>query len=174
MKPIFNSLIKKTTKSHPTDRRRRFLIGGSIATILILSPFLFYFYKYAPPDSKEWKWLFFTIQSGGFNSVQLFIHALFSKLLFVILLSIWFLTTSYWWKYAILVPLTMFLFQLSGVINFSIQYIDEYDFWYSLPVVVPIIVFLIWLSKKLNFYSTAMDLREQIDQELESIRKQKQ
>ena len=150
------------------------LIGVGIAIILILSPFLFYLYRYAPHDSKEWKFLFFTIHSGGFNSVQIFIHALFTKFLYVLLTSIWFLTAKYWWRYAILVPLTMFLFQLSGVINFSIQYIDEYDFWYSLLIVIPVVIFLIWLSGKLRFYTTALDIREQINEELESIQKENQ
>lgn len=169
-----NPSTKKITKSLPTGRRKKLLIGVGITIILILSPFAFYLYRYAPHDSKEWDVLFFTVYSGGFNSVQLFIHALFTKLLYVLLTGIWFLTARHWWKYAILVPFTMFLFQLSGVINFSIQYIDEYDFWYSLPVVIPVIIFLVWLSGKLRFYTTALDIREQIDEELESIRKENQ
>ncbi len=169
-----NPSTKKITKSPPTGRRKKLLIGVGITIILILSPFAFYLYRYAPNDSKQWEILFFTVHSGGFNSVQIFIHALFTKFLYVLLTGIWFLTARHWWKYAILVPFTMFLFQLSGVINFSIQYIDEYDFWYSLPVIIPVIVFLIWLSRKLRFYTTALDIREQIDEELESIRKENQ
>jgi len=157
-----------------TVRNKKLYIGVGIAIILILSPFAFYLYRYAPHDSKEWDLLFFTIYSGGFNSAQIFIHALFTKFLYVLLTSIWFLTAKHWWKYAILVPLTMFLFQLSGVINQKIQYIDEYDFWYSLPVVIPVVIFLIWLSGKLRFYTTALDIREQISEELESIQKENQ
>ena len=168
----FNPSTKKITRFLPAGRRKNLSIGVGIAVILILSPFAFYLYKYAPGDSKQWDTLFFTVHSGRFNSVQLFLHALFTKLLFTILLSIWFLTAKHWWRYAILVPLTMVLFQLVGVINFSIQYIDEYDFWYSLPVVIPIVIFLIWLSGKLRFYTTALDIREQIDEELESIQKE--
>lgn len=160
-------------KFQRTDRKVKLFFGGSIALLLILSPFLFYLYRLAPQDSNYWKTPLFSISSGGFGSVQSFAHAFFTKLLFIIYFTIWFLTAKDWWKYAILVPLTMFLFQLSGVINYSIQYIDEYDFWYSLPVVMPVIVFLIWLSRKLRFYNKALDIKEQIDKELQAIQKKK-
>ena len=143
-----------------------------ITILLILSPFLFYLYRLAPQNSEMWETSLFTINSGGFSSVQSFIHALFTKFLFVLLLSIWFLTAKYWWKFAILVPLTMFLFQLSGVLNQKIQYIDEYDFWYSLPIVIPLIALLFWFSRKLRFYTTALDIRAQIDKELDSLKKE--
>ena len=77
-------------------------------------------------------------------------HALFTKITFVLLTLIWFLTSENWWKYAILVPLTMFLFQFLGVISSKLQFIDEFDFLYSLPFIVPILVFLIYISFRLS------------------------
>ena len=44
----------------------------------------------------------------------------------------------------------MFLFQLSGIINWELKYIDEYDFWYSLPFILPIVLFLIYLSYRIS------------------------
>ncbi len=64
----------------------------------------------------------------------------------------------------------MFLFQLTGVINHQVQFIDQYDFWYSLPIVIPVIVALIWWSSRLYIKSKLLDLRSQIENELESIR----
>jgi hypothetical protein len=84
-----------------------------LSLFLIATPFLFYIYKYAPADGREWDTFFGVINSGGFGSVQAYMHALFTKITFVSLTGIWFLTSNNWWKYAILVPLTMFLFQLS-------------------------------------------------------------
>jgi hypothetical protein len=141
-----------------------------LSALLVATPFVFYFYKYAPAESSEWETWIGTIQSGGFGSVQSYMHALFTKITFIILTATWFLTSRNWWKYAILVPLTMFLFQLSGVINYKIQYIDEFDFWYSLPVVLPILFFLIYISyrigKRVPFQH---DLKDEVDEEISRI-----
>lgn len=165
-----NRLTKTNTKSRQTDKKRRILIGVLISILLVATPFLFYFYKYAPAESTEWETLLGTISSGGFGSVQSFMHALFTKLTFIMLTGTWFLTSSNWWKYSILIPLTMFLFQLSGVINYKIQYIDEFDFWYSLPVILPILFFLIYISYRIGGrIDENKDLKEQVDEEISKI-----
>jgi len=141
-----------------------------LSIILIVTPFLFYIYRYAPAEASEWKTIFGTIEAGGFIYIQSYMHALFTKISFVLLTGIWFFTSNNWWKYAILVPFTMFLFQLSGVINFQIQYIDEYDFWYSLPIVLPILLFMIYLSYRLSKKnSDNSNLEEDVDEEIKKI-----
>ncbi|HAT67082.1 MAG TPA: hypothetical protein DCS66_21230 [Flavobacteriaceae bacterium] len=86
------------------------------------------------------------------------------------LTGIWFLTSQNWWKYAILVPLTLFLFQLSGVVNAKMEYIDEFDFWYSLPVVLPILFFLIYISYIISKKRTGYDdLKDDVDREIKKI-----
>jgi len=137
-------------KFRETDRNKNIYVGVVISIVLITTPFLFYIYKFAPSDSKEWDTIFGTLKSNGFGTMQAYMHALFTKITFVTLTILWFLTATNWWKYAILVPLTMFLFQLSGIINYELQYIDEYDFWYSLPFISPIIVFLVYLSYRIS------------------------
>lgn len=163
--------IKQTTKSQNTDRRKRLIIGGVIAFLLAITPFLFYLYKYAPTDSKTWETSFFSIDSGSFRNAQSFVHALFTKITFVIITVIWFVTSKDWWKWAILIPLTMFLFQLLGVLNQRISYMDEFDFWYSLIVIIPIIVFLVWISHELNKTIGDLDLKDEIEEELEKYKK---
>ncbi|WP_100803056.1 hypothetical protein [Ulvibacter sp. MAR_2010_11] len=141
-----------------------------LSLFLIATPFLFYIYKYAPADATEWDTFFGVVNSGGFGSVQAYMHALFTKITFVSLTGMWFLTSTNWWKYAILVPLTMFLFQLSGVINYKIQYIDEFDFWYSLPAILPILFFLIYISYRIsNQSTTSNDLKKDVDDEIKKI-----
>lgn len=162
--------IKTNTKFRQTDRRRNIITGVLLSLFLIATPFLFYIYKYAPADGKEWDTFFGLIDSGGFGSVQAYMHALFTKITFVSLTGIWFLTSNNWWKYAILVPLTMFLFQLSGVINYKIQYIDEFDFWYSLPAILPILFFLIYISYRISKRSISSDdLKKDVDEEIKKI-----
>jgi len=166
-----NKSIKTNTKFRQTDNRKgKIILGVFLSILLVTTPFLFYIYKFAPSEATEWKTIFGTIHSGGFGSVQMYMHALFTKIIFVMLTGIWFLTSQNWWKYAILVPLTLFLFQLSGVVNAKMEYIDEFDFWYSLPVVLPILFFLIYISyiisKKRSGYD---DLKDDVDREIKKI-----
>jgi len=134
---------------------------------LIATPFLFYLYKFAPSEAQEWDTVFGKIHSGGFGNVQAYLHALFTKIVFVLLTGIWFLTSNNWWKYAILIPFTTFLFQLSGVVNYKLQYIDEFDFWYSLPVVLPILFFIVYISYIISKDPAEDDeLKRNVDREI--------
>ena len=166
-----NKLTKKTLKSQITDSRKSTLfLGVLLIVILCATPFLFYLYRIVPPKVTEWDTIFGTIETQGFKTVQGYIYTLFTKLTFVLLTGIWFLTSKNWWKYAVLVPFTMFLFQLSGVINQNIQYIDEYDFWYSLPVILPILFFLIYISVRLQKRAKeSSNLEDQVSDEINKI-----
>ena len=164
-----NKSTKTNTRFHQTDRKKNLLTGVLISFLLVATPFLFYIYKYAP-DSKEWDTVFGTIKASGFSNVQAYMHAVFTKLTFIMLTTIWFLTSKNWWKYAILVPLVMFLFQFIGVLNYELQYIDEFDFWYSLPIIAPILIFLIFVSYRISKNeSDSTDLMSEVDDEIKKL-----
>lgn len=159
--------LNQNTKFHQTDRKKRLIIGGVIALLLAITPFLFYLYKSAPDNARIWETPFFTINGKGFSSAQAYAHALFTKITFMIITGLWFLTSRDWWKWAILVPFIMFLFQLLGVINYNNQYLDEFDFMYSLPIVIPTVLTLVWIGHELNKTIGALDLKEELEEELE-------
>jgi len=165
-----NKSTKTNTKFRQTARKKNFISGVLLASLLTATPFLFYIYKYAPVDSKEWDTIFGTISANQFNSAQSYMHAVFTKITFVLLTGIWFLTSNNWWKYAILVPFTMFLFQFIGVLNYELNYIDEFDFWYSLPIILPILGFLIYISLRLSKnQDDSFDLMHEVDEEIDKI-----
>ena len=68
-----------------------------------------------------------------------------------------------------MIPVTLLIFQITGVVNHAVSYIDEFDFWYSLPLVIPVIILLYLLSKKLNAYANALDVKKEIENELEKL-----
>ena len=156
-------------KYHQMDRKKELIKGGVISIVLIFTPFLFYIYKYAPADQKSWDTFLGTFEAGAFNSVQMYMHALFTKITFVLLTGIWFLTSNKWWRYAILVPFTMFLFQLSGVISYKVKYMDEYDFWDALPFILPIIVFIALISHRLSTKKIRSTLDEEAKEEIKKL-----
>jgi len=64
----------------------------------------------------------------------------------------------------------MFLFQLSGVINYKEGYIDEFDFWYSLPIILPILILLIYISYIAGKKSSNDDgLKKEVDDEIKKL-----
>tara|TARA_R110002124_G_scaffold287364_1_gene474031 strand:+ start:60395 stop:60913 length:519 start_codon:yes stop_codon:yes gene_type:complete len=165
-----NNSIKISTRYRQTDRKKALIKGVLLSLLLIATPFIFYIYKYAPSESKEWETIFGTITARGFSNVQTFMHATFTKFTFVLITGMWFLTSSNWWKFAILVPFTMFLFQFIGVLNYELQYIDEFDFWYSLPIILPILFFLIYISVRISKReSLSTDLKSEVDDEIKKM-----
>ncbi|NCT16861.1 MAG: hypothetical protein GW771_01325 [Flavobacteriia bacterium] len=151
------------------DRRKNLIKGGVLSLILITSPFLFYVYKFAPADQTHWDTFFGTIESGSFSNVQSLLHALFTKITFVLITGIWFLTSKNWWRFAILVPFTMFLFQLSGVISYKVKYMDEYDFWDSLPFILPIVFLVVYISYRLSVRKPKSTLDEEAKEEVRNM-----
>ena len=151
------------------DRRKNLIKGAILSLLLITSPFLFYVYKFAPADQTNWDTFLGTLESGSFSNVQSLLHALFTKITFVLLTGIWFLISKNWWRFAILVPFTMFLFQLSGVISYKIKYMDEYDFWDSLPFILPIVFLVIYISYRLSVRSPKSSLDDEANEEVRNM-----
>tara|TARA_B100000378_G_C17974422_1_gene388242 strand:- start:675 stop:884 length:210 start_codon:yes stop_codon:yes gene_type:complete len=63
----------------------------------------------------------------------------------------------------------MFLFQLTGVLNYNVQYVDEYDFWKALPLILPILVFMICISFKMNTKINQLDLGEELNRDIDKF-----
>ena len=165
-KSIFKTSIKRITKFLPTvNSNVNHKKGVFISILLVLTPFLFYLYKFAPQE-QSWDLEWIVISSGGFKTVYSSMHAMITKLTLIVICSVWFFTSVYWWRYAILVPFTMFLFQLSGVLNYQLEYIDNYDFWYSLPIVLPIIAIMILTSNKVEQRLKVIEVRDKFKNEI--------
>jgi hypothetical protein len=62
---------------------------------------------------------------------------------------------------------------MAGLVNTSIEYIDEFDFWYSIPIVIPVLVVLLAMAKKMRPYAYGLDLKEQLEKEIQDVRNEK-
>lgn len=127
-------------KSQETDKSRikkQFLLGSIIATIIAGSPFLFYVYNYVPPIA-SWETYFFTYNSGFYENAQTAMWMLTGKLITLLFLIIWFLTCRHWWHHALLVPISMYVYQIIDAIRQDTT-MDEFDLVYMLPIMALII-----------------------------------
>lgn len=172
MERLRRSMASKTERRlRATDRKKHFLIGVAIALFLVTIPFYFYAYRLIPVEMAETKVFGITISAGSHVSLNYYAYYLFTKLVFLAAFTLWFYTCKYWWRLALLVPICMLIFQICGLVNTQINYIDEFDFWYSIPVVIPVAIVLVATSKWLNGYRRKLDLRDEIEFEIKDLQK---
>ncbi len=145
--------------------------GSIILLIIITSPYLLYIHQIIPREIENYETIFGIIKGGYYIRVQTYIYFLLSKFVPLALLTIWFLTNKHWWVHAIIIPISVYLFQLISVINDSEQYADEVDFIYTVPIAVIVVVILYFLRSKLALYILALDLKKEMDENMKNPKK---
>ena len=137
----------------------------------MFTPYLLYFHQSIPEDVKDLDTIFGVIKGGFYQSAQYSIYWFLSKFVPLLLLLIWFLTNKHWWVHAIIIPISVYLFQLIAVINDSEEFADEVDFIYSVPITVLVVVILYYLRGKLAIYILAVDLKDEMDENMKAPKK---
>ncbi|MDV7187714.1 hypothetical protein R3X25_10515 [Lutibacter sp. TH_r2] len=147
------------------NRKRASLYWGSlIVLILTFSPYLLYIYRLIPEDIESYRTIFGEIKAGYFGDVQLYVHWVFNKFVPLLLLSILYITNKKWWSLAILIPISVYLFQLIGVLNDGNEFVDEIEFIYTIPILIIVSLILFLIRKKLLIYTKAIDLKTEMDE----------
>jgi hypothetical protein len=110
--------------------RSAFLLTGSIIAFCIaFSPYIFYLYEIFP-SGPVWENSFFTYESKYYENVLTAAWTYFGKITPLFLLLIWFFTCKHWWYHAILVPISMYIFQIITTIYddvYANQFIIDTD-----------------------------------------------
>ncbi|WP_452220790.1 hypothetical protein [Lacinutrix salivirga] len=131
----------RNLKSENTDKKpftKDIIIGSILATFIASTPFIFYLYEYVP-TTETWDTFLFTYKSSFYEDAQIGIWSILMKLIPLLLLFVWFFTCRHWWYHAIIVPISMFSYQIVGAINEDIKYIDEFQLLYLIPIMAIII-----------------------------------
>lgn len=133
-------LIKEKVKSHATGKKlnKSLVFGSVIATLIAITPYLFYLYE-SVPDTKVWNTFLFTYDSMSFNSANWAIWIFTGKAIPLLLLLIWFFTNKHWWYHTLLVPIVMYIYQIMGIFNENTAFVDESQLIYLIPVMAVII-----------------------------------
>ena len=122
-------------------------LGSFMAFLIAISPYIFYLYE-SFPDTKTWNTFLFNFETRNNPSLYVIAWYFMNKFIPLMLLIIWFFTCKHWWYHVILIPISMYIFQLFSLVNDDIRYIDEFEIYYIIPVmmiVIPI-VYLIRLK----------------------------
>lgn len=137
-------------------------IGGVLIFLLILSLLLLDKLHVYAPDDKIWDLGFTTMGSFEFQSVFIFLWFTMLKVTSFLALTIWFLTTRYWWKYFLLIPIIIVSYQIFGIFDVNEIFINEKEIWQALPILLPLMLFLIFLSVKINNFTKVEKLKNKI------------
>ena len=125
-------LIKQGSKN------KNLVIGSIIATLIAITPYLFYLHE-SVPDVKTWHTFLFTYNAGHYDSASIAIWVLLGKLIPLYLLFIWFFTCRHWWYHALIVPIAMYAYQTFDVLNKDMRYFDSNQLIYLIPIMAVII-----------------------------------
>ena len=154
------------------NRNKNSLFAGSVIIVLIvITPYLLYLYNTIPEGVQRWNSFFGVINSGVYGDAQSIVYYFFAKFVPLLLLIIWFVTNKHWWVHAIIIPISVYSFQLISVINDSQEFIDEVEFIYSVPITVIIMVILYFVRSKMAIYIQAIDLKKEMDLNMKKPKK---
>lgn len=135
-------------KNSAGSQQRAFVLELITAAILILSPFLFYTYLFASDTGKGFGFLFIGFQLGYYPTMEGFLWLFNGKALMLLLLLIWFRSCKSWWKYVILAPFWITLFEFTSFLNLEFSWFDDLTHGRFFMVSSPFMAFLILVSKK--------------------------
>lgn len=157
-------LKKEFIQFRQTDKKG-LIIGSIVATILAITPYLYYLYE-SVPATPVWNTFLFSFDTGVLQNANYFLWLLTGKAIPLLLLLIWFFTCRHWWYHVILVPIAMYSYQIFGILNDSILLVDESQLMYLVPIMAIIIpsIYLI-RAKMFDKMNTANKTMEELEEE---------
>jgi len=138
----------KETQNYQRIDRKNLFVGSVIATIIAATPYLYYLQE-SVPDTEVWNTFLFTYNSGYFGSANNAMYFIFSKAVPLLLLLIWFFTCRHWWYHTLIVPITMYIYQIISIFNDDLKYVDEFQLIYIIPVMAIIVPSIYLLRAKM-------------------------
>ena len=167
--------------------RKRILIESFIALLIMASPFIFKAHEYVSGEDGTALSIFgLNIQAQGFDSAEHFLWFILGKLVPFYLLLIWFFTCKHWWYHIILIPVTMYAFQIFETYYYT-DILDSQNILWLLPVCMILIpvVYLIRIKlydkhvhgidlKAMNEELTVLREKEELRKEKEKLEKRKE
>ncbi|WP_299520357.1 hypothetical protein [Winogradskyella sp.] len=133
--------------------------------MIALSPYLFYLYE-SVPETQIWDTFLFTYDSKAWGDANYVMWVLTGKLVPLLYLFVWFFTCRHWWYHTILVPIVMYIFQITVMLNEDTEYMDEFQIIYLVPIMAVVVpsIYLI-RAKMFNKINDANKTLEELEEE---------
>ncbi len=137
--------------------KKSLIQGGIIVFIIACTPLIYYGYESFSDDTQVWETFLFTFTTE-YPSLYQYAWFLTGKVIPVLLLLIWFFTCKHWWHWIILVPLSMYIFQLFNILKQNLN-ADEVEIIFVIPVMMVVIPFVYLIRAKLFSQMRQNDLK---------------
>ena len=132
------SQTKRQLKYQRTANKK-ILLGSIIAVIIAGTPYLFYLYE-SVPKTPVWNTFLFTYKSGFYENANTAMWIFTGKAIPLLFLLIWFFTCRHWWYHTIIVPMTMYIYQISAFFYDDVEItVDEFQLIYMVPIMALVI-----------------------------------
>ncbi|MFL1012881.1 hypothetical protein [Flavisericum labens] len=156
---------KTPLQNYHQQDSRGLVIGSIVATLIAITPYLFYLYE-SVPDKQVWDTFLFTYNSGFFENANTAMWILTGKIIPLYLLFIWFFTCRHWWYHVLLVPIAMYAYQGFVSLNDDLNYFDSNQLIFLIPIMVIIIptIYLI-RAQMFNKVNSANKSMEELEDE---------
>ncbi len=152
--------IKKEKRKNGIDTVLPILIA--IITVLWYLPYII------PNDIKEFNLGGFILGSNGFDDVRTFIWFLSRKFIVIVFLSIWFITSVSWWRFAIFSPLILFSYQFWEAFQ-DVNELDALSNVKVFPLVILNIFIVVVISKWIKYKTNLLLVYELVSKEVEVL-----
>jgi len=150
--------VNKDT-SQQTDKTNSLITGTIIAGFIIACPFLFYLYQ-GFPQSPTWDSPFGEYTSYSWGDVNFLAWVLFGKFVPFLLLLIWFFTCKHWWYHVILIPLSMYAFQIYSTLSEDVKDADTTEIYVLAPIIFFMAIFSYTIRTRVFDKIHGIDLSE--------------
>jgi len=167
-KPQKSQEFQKELKDRRWDKnigKKGLIVGSLIATYIAATPFLFYLYE-GVPETKTWSTFLFTFESMFYENARDAMWLVTTKTVPLILFTIWFFTCKHWWYHVLLVPISMYGFQLANFVSTDAADFDNFSFVYFMPIMAILIpsIYLI-RARMFNKINDAGKTMEELEEE---------
>lgn len=158
--------LKTHTSKNLRLKGKNFVSGTVIATLIAITPYIFYLHE-SVPDIEVWDTFLFTYHSGYYSSAGIAIWVLLGKLVPLYLLFLWFFTCRHWWYHTLLVPIAMYTYQIFDVINKDTESVDHNQLVYLIPIMAIIIPSIYLIRARIfNKVNEATKSMQELEDEL--------
>lgn len=165
-----NNYAKKQIESYAYDYESKLNSTTLLVifSLFLLMPILFNLHVWVPESLKSFTYGPMVLSDFGFKSIDILVWLLFLKVTYLLSLSIWFITSLNWWKYAILSPIILVSYQIWEMFQ-DVRYIDAWGNMRAFPFILFNIITLIILSNYVRYELKVSDLQKAISRELDEM-----
>lgn len=159
-------------------KSKSIFVGSLVALIIVISPYLFYTYRFFP-NEKTMDFYLFIMESNFNESISTVMWFFMIKFIPLLLLVLWFFTCKHWWYHAILIPIAMYTFQIVSLF-YEEKYLDETEIYWLIPIMLVVTPFVYFIRVKLfdkhvlGIDLEAMDAELKVYKEKERLQKEKE